>query len=353
VVSITNGNSVTVYDPKEGTVPVEPQPAIKIEKTGPDFVPAGGTAEYHITVTNTGNVPLTDVRVDDNCGGVSKEYTYTGTLAPGGVWGFDVECTTTWESPGQIVTNTATASGKYGGTPVTATDSANLYAFILRKKLEGYSNGNPPSFSFKVMKDEREVGTFTITGAGNAEFFLGEGTYTIIEDSVPDGWSTQYSGGIPVTTGSGNWYGDWTITNTYTGGSGGGGGTVPTTGTVSGKICQHNGKGYGEAWVHFRNVQTGEIFDAQGDKGPGKNGKYTIQLPPGRYVMWADKPTGGQCPTSIGYDPSGNPAQSPGGYICLTVEAGKTYSYDIWVKNTGNNQCPAPTPPSDACPLSG
>jgi hypothetical protein len=210
-----------------------------------------------------------------------------------------------------------------------------------------------------VKKGNTQVGTFTITGAEEAKFFLGEGTYTIIEDPVPEGWSPQYPGGIPVTTGSGNWYGDWTITNTYTGGSGGGGGTVPATGTVSGKICQHNGHGYGQAWVHFRNVQTGEIFDAQGDKDPGKNGKYTIQLPPGRYVMWADKPTGGQCPTSIGYDPLDkngnpkNPPQSPNGYICLTVEAGKTYSYDIWVKNTGNNQCPAPTPPSDACPLSG
>jgi len=232
VVSITNGNSVTVYAPEEDTVPVTPQPAIKIEKTGPDFVPAGETAEYHITVTNTGNVPLTNVRVDDNCGGVSKEY--TGTLAPGGVWRFDVECTPTWEGPTQVVTNTATASGKYGDTTVSDTDSANLYAFILRKKLEGYSNGNPPSFSFKVMKDEREVGTFTITGAGEAKFFLGEGTYTIIEDPVPEGWSPQYPGGITVITGSGNWYGDWTITNTYTGGSGGGGGTVCVPATITG-----------------------------------------------------------------------------------------------------------------------
>jgi len=250
VVSITNGNSVTVYAPEEGAVPVEPQPAIKIEKTGPDFVPAGETAEYHITVTNTGNVPLTNVRVDDNCGGVSKEYTYTGTLAPGGVWGFDVECTPTWEGPAQVVTNTATASGKYGDTTVSDTDSANLYAFILRKQVQCGDNAaaqatvrdvpacDPPStsteFSFTVKKGNTQVGTFTITGAGEAKFFLGEGTYTIIEDPVPEGWSTQYSdGSITVTTGSGNWYGDWTITNTYTGGSGGGGGTVCVPATIT------------------------------------------------------------------------------------------------------------------------
>ncbi len=119
-------------------------------------------------------------------------------------------------------------------------------------------------------------------------------------------------------------------------------------GTVEGKICQHNGNGYGQAWAHFRNIETDVVYSAQGAPG---SGNYSIDLPAGDYVLWADKHTGSQCPTSIGYDTSGgNPIQDPNGWICLTVSSGGMHYYDIWVNNSeGSHPGPCLQPPSDAC----
>ncbi|MDD4289638.1 MAG: hypothetical protein PHQ99_08635, partial [Atribacterota bacterium] len=71
-----------------------------------------------------------------------------------------------------------------------------------------------------------------------------------------------------------------------------------------------------------------------------------ISLPVGSYVLWANKPSKNQCPTSIGFTPSGNPDQSPKGWICLTVSPGGMHYYDIWVKNSGGSYpgtCSIPT----------
>jgi len=119
-------------------------------------------------------------------------------------------------------------------------------------------------------------------------------------------------------------------------------------GVVEGKICQHNGNGYGQAWAHFRNIETDVVYNSQGAPG---SGNYSIELPAGDYVLWADKPTGSQCPTSIGYDTSGgNSIQDPNGWICLTVSSGGMHYYDIWVDNSeGSHPGPCLQPPSDAC----
>jgi len=134
-----------------------------------------------------------------------------------------------------------------------------------------------------------------------------------------------------------------TFTNEY---------TAPPIVTVSGKICQHNGNGYGQAWAHFMNTSTNVTYDVVGSPGggPETGGDYSIDLPAGSYVLWADKCTG-KCWSSIGYDTQGrNIAQDPGGYICLTVSAGSINdNYDIWVWNRGNGHVTCPTPPNDAC----
>jgi len=112
-------------------------------------------------------------------------------------------------------------------------------------------------------------------------------------------------------------------------------------GTVSGKICQHNGNGYGKATVYFRNTSTDFIHSAVGESGSGSgSGDYSINLPAGSYVLWADKQSGeGNCSSSVGYNTGGNnPSQDPNGYICLTISAGSTDFYDIniWVDNIGS-----------------
>src|SRR5690606_2379404 len=74
------------------TVPLDPAPAIELVKSGALATDATGSAgdamEYAFTVTNTGNVTLTDVAVSDELEGLS-EIVYgewpgaEGTLAPG------------------------------------------------------------------------------------------------------------------------------------------------------------------------------------------------------------------------------------------------------------------------------
>ena len=125
-------------------------------------------------------------------------------------------------------------------------------------------------------------------------------------------------------------------------------------GTVSGKICNHVGEGYGtDTYVHFRNTVTGEIYSASGEKGKGKNGQpgyYSISLLPGKYVLWADVKKGNHWESSIDYAPSGNPAQSPNGWICVTVTPAGMHSYDIWINNKNHDEHDEqPIPPEGTC----
>jgi hypothetical protein len=115
-------------------------------------------------------------------------------------------------------------------------------------------------------------------------------------------------------------------------------------GIVNGKIRQHNGNGYGQATAHFKNINTGDYYFDVADG----NGDYSIDLPSGSYVFWADKLTG-KCASSIGYyaDNISLP-QYPNGYICITVSAGSNITYDIWVNNIDKHDA-CPSPPINAC----
>ncbi|WP_420915629.1 DUF7507 domain-containing protein, partial [Algoriphagus confluentis] len=88
--SVTNLATATGTDPDggetEGTdeieVTGEKNPAIEIEKTTTttSFDEEGDVIEYSLTVTNTGNVTLTDVTITDPLTGLDQNI---GTLAPG------------------------------------------------------------------------------------------------------------------------------------------------------------------------------------------------------------------------------------------------------------------------------
>ncbi len=98
-------------------------PAITIVKNPKSqTVTRGGTATFTITVTNTGDVALTNVRVSDplspNCNRT------IGTLAPGASSSY----TCTRANVTANFTNVAVASGTAGGTTVTAQDTAPVTA---------------------------------------------------------------------------------------------------------------------------------------------------------------------------------------------------------------------------------
>jgi uncharacterized repeat protein (TIGR01451 family) len=98
-------------------------PAISIVKNPKSqTVSSGGTATFTITVTNTGDVALTNVTVSDplspNCNRT------IGTLAPGASSSY----TCTRADVTANFTNVAVASGTAGGTTVTAQDTAQVTA---------------------------------------------------------------------------------------------------------------------------------------------------------------------------------------------------------------------------------
>jgi LPXTG-motif cell wall-anchored protein len=118
----------------EVTVPVAPAPAIDLVKTG-ELVgtgEVGDTIEFTLTATNTGNVTLTDVAIDDPLPGLS-ELVYSwpgepGVLAPGE----SVTATATYtltqaDVEAGDVDNTATVEGTPpSGEPVDATDEVTV-----------------------------------------------------------------------------------------------------------------------------------------------------------------------------------------------------------------------------------
>jgi uncharacterized repeat protein (TIGR01451 family) len=118
------GPDVSAQDTAAVTV-VAPaaHPAITIVKNPKSqTVTSGGTATFTITVTNTGDVTLTNVTVSDplspNCNKT------IGTLAPGASSSY----TCTRANVTSNFTNVAVASGTAGGTTVTAQDTAPVTA---------------------------------------------------------------------------------------------------------------------------------------------------------------------------------------------------------------------------------
>ncbi|MFD1859440.1 DUF7507 domain-containing protein [Aeromicrobium camelliae] len=130
------GSPVSDEDPAEVTLP-ELAPSIQVEKSGALAEGAqgvaGDTVEYRFTVTNTGNVTLTDVTLDDPLPGLS-EIVFgdwpgeAGVLAPGE----SVAATATYELTQADVNtggvdNTVTAVGTPPfGDPVSDTDDAQV-----------------------------------------------------------------------------------------------------------------------------------------------------------------------------------------------------------------------------------
>ena len=123
---------------------------------------------------------------------------------------------------------------------------------------------------------------------------------------------------------------------------------------ISGKVCQHNGEGYGQAVAHFRDVE--DITKVYSVKAI-RSGEFSITLPAGSYVFWADKESGGdKWYTSIGYEPRLSPywywyAPYPNGVQCITLNPGdEITNASIWIQNSGGpGVTPRQVPPEGSC----
>jgi uncharacterized repeat protein (TIGR01451 family) len=122
-------------------------PAITIVKNPKSqTVTSGGTATFTITVTNTGDVTLTNVTVSDplspNCNKT------IGTLAPGASTSY----TCTRANVTSNFTNVAVASGTAGGTTVTAQDTAPVTAKAAALKPKTVTKVKPKVVSHRKPK---------------------------------------------------------------------------------------------------------------------------------------------------------------------------------------------------------
>ncbi|HWL44366.1 MAG TPA: LPXTG cell wall anchor domain-containing protein [Ilumatobacter sp.] len=116
------------------TVPAVQSPGLSLVKTVEETsFTAGTTLHYRFTVTNTGNVTVTDLSIDDPMPGLSAVTCEAATLAPG----VSTTCTATYiATPADVaagtVTNTATAVGTGIGTDAleSAPSSVDVDALV-------------------------------------------------------------------------------------------------------------------------------------------------------------------------------------------------------------------------------
>jgi uncharacterized repeat protein (TIGR01451 family)/fimbrial isopeptide formation D2 family protein len=174
----SDGNQVE-SPPDDVTLPVTPGPSLGIEKSVDDTTVyrAGDEVPYTYTVTNTGSQELVGVGVsDDRVSGVRCGVT---TLASGE----DTTCTGTYtvtdeDAAAGSVTNTATAHGLAGSTPVVSPpDRATiLVASELGLLLEKSADDT------RVYRPGDKVAyTYTVTNTGNAPL----SSIAVTDDLVP------------------------------------------------------------------------------------------------------------------------------------------------------------------------
>ena len=136
--------------PSSATVTIPGHPVIVIIKTASprSLSRAGDTVRYHFLVTNTGNVTLTGIKVNDLLPGLSAIACPSATLNPGR----DMTCTASYRltqanvNAGKV-TNTATTTGTPpSGRPVTSAPSSVTVIIPASPALVIKKSASPGSF---------------------------------------------------------------------------------------------------------------------------------------------------------------------------------------------------------------
>ena len=180
----------------------EINPAISIEKSGPVIAGKNSDVVYKYGVTNAGNVPLTEVTVeDDKCSPVEYVSGDDGdnVLEDGETWMFECTTTLSWSFP-ESTMNTAEAKGKFKEMEVSSEDDFTLYPFVLRKNVVLYWEGTTidysdpdTEFEVEIRKGDVVLGTVMISESSPKSMWLSEGTYQFCEVNLLDGFSPASS----------------------------------------------------------------------------------------------------------------------------------------------------------------
>ena len=201
----------------------KPVPGIQLIKTGPIYGYAGEAITYTYSVSNTENMPLSDVTVtDDSCGPVSYvcgDKNKNGKLDQSETWTFTCTYTPSFTFPDPL-TNTATASGTWGDQTARDADSYTLYPFILRKDVLLYWEGEnidytdpDTQFTMRMTRCEKTLDTFSISESVPKNLWLSKGTYHFTEQDVPQGYLSAYE---TITFTTGETYPDFSQLNIIT-----------------------------------------------------------------------------------------------------------------------------------------
>jgi len=131
---------------------VLPDPDIEVDKTATaEYFVAGGPVGFQYTVTNDGNVPLSNVGVTDSESGAttyqSGDANTNNLLDLTETWIFTDSYTPAFLTPGSILDNVATASGTYAATTVQDRKGFKLVSAAVRKAVYLYwQAGGPDKF---------------------------------------------------------------------------------------------------------------------------------------------------------------------------------------------------------------
>ncbi|MFF2618605.1 hypothetical protein [Kitasatospora sp. NPDC058046] len=182
------GGTPVSSPPATEQIPVLSGPGISVSKNvSPSSVgKAGETVTYSFTVTNTGNVTLTDVTVTEGA------FTGTGSMSPitcpdvakALPSGAQIVCTATYtltqaDVDAGKVDNSATATGTPpgGGTPITSPPATGTVIAPPHPALTIDKSADTE----ELVVDETITYSFTVTNAGNVtvtDIAVGEGTFT-------------------------------------------------------------------------------------------------------------------------------------------------------------------------------
>jgi len=177
-----------VSPPSDVTIPGNPAPALTVDKTADPATAgaAGDVITYSFLVTNTGNVTMSDVTVDEGA------FTGTGTMSPVScpaaaasmLPGAQVTCTATYtltqaDVDSGAVTNTATATGTDpGGSPVPSDPDTTTVSVPPAPALTVVKSADPASAG---AAGDVITYSFLVTNTGNVtmdNIAISEGAFT-------------------------------------------------------------------------------------------------------------------------------------------------------------------------------
>jgi uncharacterized repeat protein (TIGR01451 family) len=177
------GTPPVVSDPSSATVPAVQSPAISLVKSASpaSFSKPGQTITYSFDVTNTGNVTLSGIAVNDkDLPGLSKVSCPVSTLAPART----ETCTATYvttkaDLEAGAVSNTATAQGlsPESSAPMVSKASSVTVAVIPAPGIAMAVSASPPSFT---TAGQEITYSYLVTNTGNVRL-----TSVSITDPLP------------------------------------------------------------------------------------------------------------------------------------------------------------------------